>query len=335
MVKFIMLYLEVRSMKQSLKKLIILLLTISGLLIGSLVAGAEERAVTFLRTTIQPGFFIQVRIKAAPRAKVTIKFLDQTKELYPETRSGFLGVETVLRSVLKPVRWLCRVKTRVDFKGLIATSYATQPGKYLCKVEIKDGESVLLQEQPIVVINRFFAEERIKVTETTRQDTLSPEKRAADEYLNQIIIAQAVRQKVRPLWKGRFAWPLQGRITAAYGLIRYVNDLENGRHAGWDLADPMGTPVRAINRGRVVFAGRMYATGNTVIIHHGLDLFSLYAHLSKIYVRAGKMVRKRGCLGAVGSTGLSTGPHLHLTLKVGNISVNPLLVVGQKIEWAK
>jgi murein DD-endopeptidase MepM/ murein hydrolase activator NlpD len=104
---------------------------------------------------------------------------------------------------------------------------------------------------------------------------------------------------------------------------------------GWDLAGATGTPVRAINRGRVVFAGMMHATGNTVIIHHGLDLVSLYAHFSRISVRDGQMLSKGKRLGVVGSTGLSTAPHLRLTVKVGDIPVNPLLVLDQELSWGK
>lgn len=134
----------------------------------------------------------------------------------------------------------------------------------------------------------------------------------------------------RPLWEGEFILPLDAPISTPYGFIRYINDREVGRHAGVDLVAPAGTPVVATNAGRVVFADRLHAAGLTVIVDHGLSLFSSYCHLSRIAVGAGDTVRKGQVVGWVGNTGFSTGPHLHWSVTVGLNSVDPASLTGPR-----
>lgn len=133
-----------------------------------------------------------------------------------------------------------------------------------------------------------------------------------------------------PLCQGEFVLPLEGPVSTAYGHIRYINDREAGRHSGVDLVAPAGTPVAATNSGQVVFAGRLHAAGLTVIVDHGLFLFSSYSHLSRIAVRAGDPVSRGQVVGWVGSTGFSTGPHLHWSTTVGLIPVDPMSLVGPR-----
>ncbi|MEW5934160.1 MAG: M23 family metallopeptidase, partial [Bacillota bacterium] len=102
--------------------------------------------------------------------------------------------------------------------------------------------------------------------------------------------------------------------------------------AGVDLVAPAGTPVVATNAGRVVFTDRLHAAGLTVIVDHGLSLFSSYCHLSRIAVRTGDTVRKGQVVGWVGNTGFSTGPHLHWSVTVGLNSVDPSSLTGPR-SW--
>lgn len=131
-----------------------------------------------------------------------------------------------------------------------------------------------------------------------------------------------------PLWEGEFEMPLDAPVSTAYGQVRYINGREVGRHSGVDLAAPAGTPVGAINSGQVVFAGGLHAAGNTVIVDHGLFLFSSYSHLSRMAVKAGDQVSRGQVVGWVGSTGFSTGPHLHWSATVGFTPVDPMSLVG-------
>jgi murein DD-endopeptidase MepM/ murein hydrolase activator NlpD len=107
-----------------------------------------------------------------------------------------------------------------------------------------------------------------------------------------------------------------------------MNGQPRGRHQGADFRAATGTPVLAPNAGRVVLAADLYFSGNTVIIDHGLGMFSLLAHLSRIAVAPGASVARGDLLGESGSTGRVTGPHLHWALRLGDASVDPLAVVA-------
>ena len=115
---------------------------------------------------------------------------------------------------------------------------------------------------------------------------------------------------------GQFVWPIGGVITQRY--VWY--------HKGLDIATAMGTPVLAADAGKVVVAGWPDNTGygNRVMLDHGNDYVTLYGHLSKIYVSVGQTVRRGDQVGAEGSTGRSTGPHLHFEVRRGGVAINPL-----------
>jgi murein DD-endopeptidase MepM/ murein hydrolase activator NlpD len=124
-----------------------------------------------------------------------------------------------------------------------------------------------------------------------------------------------------------FRSPLGGRYSSYYG--RRIDPIfrTNSFHTGLDIAAYQGTPVGASRRGRVTSAGWMGGYGNAVIIEHGDGYRTLYGHLSAINVRQGAFVEAGRFIGRVGSTGLSTGPHLHFTLWRYNTLINPMKVL--------
>ena len=112
-------------------------------------------------------------------------------------------------------------------------------------------------------------------------------------------------------------WPVRGRVTSGYG-YRW------GRmHQGLDIAAPTGTPIRAAKDGRVIFAGTMSGYGNVIIVDHGGGFSTLYAHQSRLGSSKGQSVPQGQVIGYVGSTGRSTGPHLHFETRVGGQARNP------------
>ncbi|WP_411376617.1 M23 family metallopeptidase [Desulfurobacterium thermolithotrophum] len=126
--------------------------------------------------------------------------------------------------------------------------------------------------------------------------------------------------------ENRFYSPLKKlTITTPFGAKRIINGKKRSIHWGIDLKAPLGTPVFASLSGRVVLARDFYYTGNTIIIDHGLGIYTLYAHLSKLLVKEGQIVRAGQKIGKVGSTGRSTGPHLHFGIYVNGIKVDPIL----------
>ncbi|HVM03640.1 MAG TPA: peptidoglycan DD-metalloendopeptidase family protein [Acidimicrobiales bacterium] len=134
--------------------------------------------------------------------------------------------------------------------------------------------------------------------------------------------ARASRSAADPGLDGRISgaglvWPLRGTVTSPFG-PRW------GRlHAGLDISGGTGTPIRAAKGGQVIFAGSMSGYGNCVIIDHGGGLTTLYAHQSRLGTSDGADVGQGDVIGYVGSTGHSTGPHLHFETRVGGSPQNP------------
>ena len=126
--------------------------------------------------------------------------------------------------------------------------------------------------------------------------------------------------------------PVAGRITSGFGM-RYHPILHYERfHAGLDFGAPYGSPIVAAANGQVIAAGWAGGYGNEVQIAHGGGVVSLYGHMSGIVARPGEVVRQGQVIGYVGSTGLSTGPHLHFEIKVNGQAVNPLDVRLQTVS---
>jgi len=125
-------------------------------------------------------------------------------------------------------------------------------------------------------------------------------------------------------FSGRFIRPSSGRISSGFGMRRHPVLGRTRMHNGIDIAAPSGTPIRASASGTVVTATYMRGYGNTVIIDHGQGFSTLYGHCSRLMVRAGQRVGQGQVIAAVGSTGLSTGPHLHFEIRINGRPVNPM-----------
>ena len=126
------------------------------------------------------------------------------------------------------------------------------------------------------------------------------------------------------LWTAAFVRPVPDEANSAFGTRSIYNGEARPPHTGADFLSPTGRPVKAPNAGRVVLADPQYFSGNTVIIDHGLGLFSILAHLSEIDVKSGDMVTAGQLVGKVGATGRVTGPHLHWGVRLNNARVDPL-----------
>jgi murein DD-endopeptidase MepM/ murein hydrolase activator NlpD len=124
-----------------------------------------------------------------------------------------------------------------------------------------------------------------------------------------------------------FTVPIPGASGTNFGSRRIFNGEPRAPHSGADLHATKGTPVHATNRGHVVLAKNLFFTGNTVILDHGLGIYSLYAHLSRIDVHAGETVKNGQVVGLVGATGRVTAPHLHWGMRVQGARVDPFSLV--------
>ncbi len=209
------------------------------------------------------------------------------------------------------------------------------------------------QRQNIARITEVIGTQRIQLSDLTGDqrnlvDKIRTERQAAEQVVAQLeadnssiasmiqrIIAQRrafemqARRKdphwVRPfMGTGRFMWPVAGVITSPFGsrmhpvLGRYIN------HHGIDFGAASGTPIYAPDNGEVIYAGWYGGYGKVVIIDHGGDITTLFGHTSSFVVDAGTRVRKGQVIAYVGSTGMSTGPHLHFEVRRNGGAVNPM-----------
>ncbi len=182
-----------------------------------------------------------------------------------------------------------------------------------------DGQ---VQNLAVNVQNRQFPVQRI---------TLPPGKAGvqATEYELQRVAAFKALQTPEKYWNGLFLRPNAGRMSTNYGVRRYYNGkfAEDYYHRGLDYAGAAGSAVIAPAAGRVALVGRVSqgfrVHGNVVGIDHGQGVSSIFMHLSRINVKEGDLVKAGQLIGAVGSTGASTGPHLHWGLYVNGLSVDP------------
>ena len=125
-----------------------------------------------------------------------------------------------------------------------------------------------------------------------------------------------------------FAMPTQGIISGVFGSQRILNGKPKSPHRGLDIAAKEGAAVVAANDGVVILAEEdLYYTGGTIMLDHGHGVKSIYAHMSKVSVKLDDQVRRNDIIGAVGSTGRSTGPHLHWGVMVFKIYVDPRLLI--------
>jgi murein DD-endopeptidase MepM/ murein hydrolase activator NlpD len=144
---------------------------------------------------------------------------------------------------------------------------------------------------------------------------------AAEVKLKQEVFARSASE---PLWHGDFHAPVQTLPTDSFGTRRMFNGKLASIHKGADFHASMGTPVRASNSGIVVLARPLYFEGNCVVIDHGLGLYTLSMHFSRIDVREGQRVKAGQMLGLSGATGRVTGPHLHWAVRWQGAYLDPV-----------
>ncbi|MBW4615448.1 MAG: M23 family metallopeptidase [Desmonostoc vinosum HA7617-LM4] len=206
-----------------------------------------------------------------------------------------------------------------QYRAFIPTTPLEKAGTRKLRVT-GDGQ---VQNLAVKVSDRKFPVQRIN---------LPPGKAGvqATEYeLKRVATLKALKTPQK-YWNGIFLKPNAGRMSTIYGVRRYYNGkfAKDYYHRGVDFAGAAGSPVTAPAAGRVALVGRVSqgfrVHGNVVGIDHGQGVTSIFMHLSRINVKEGDVVKPGQLLGAVGSTGASTGPHLHWGLYVNGLSVDPI-----------
>ncbi len=200
----------------------------------------------------------------------------------------------------------------------IAESYHSDLQSHTCRLVTKDKKEI-----PIVQFNVKpfpYKEEKLNVDYRTVKLSKKDLKRAEREKR---MLANLYKQSAAlPYFNQPFRAPLDSYITSIYGNRRVYNNNHKGQHLGTDYRAAIGVAVPAVNRGRILFAGDLFFTGGTVIIDHGMDIFTVYGHLSQLKVTAGQIVNAGDIVALSGNSGRSSGPHLHWGVRIHGEYVN-------------
>ena len=214
------------------------------------------------------------------------------------------------------------------WRALLGVDLELKPEKYLLALTAKTESAEEIACAATIDVNEGkFATESLKVAPNFVQPDAE-----------QLARAEAERQRLRAifatitperLWGGAFHYPLTGVTTGGnFGKRRILNGQPGSPHGGVDFPAAAGTPVLAPQRGQVVLAEPLYFSGNTVVLDHGLGLYTFYGHFESISVQAGEMVDTGAVLGKVGATGRVTGPHLHWGATVNRARTKPLQLIA-------
>ena len=240
--------------------------------------------------TVSPGDLFLIQTQAAADKSVSAEFMGKTIKLHRTKNNRFLAFMPV--------------------------DVNTTPGNY--KLFVNAGKDIF--PSSVTVQSKEF--KTIHLTLPEGKVTLSPEnqKRATDEaeLLNNIW-----RLNNNKKWNGPFSKPLSTETSTEFGVKRIMNKKKTSVHRGMDFRGKEGTPVKSLNAGTVALNKDLFYGGNTLIVDHGMGLYSVYMHLSEFKAAKGDKVAKGQTVGLVGMSGRATGPHLHLSVKLNGVSVNP------------
>lgn len=263
------------------------------------VTGHDSLDVSTFARTIQPGEVIRIDVacRCGPTAP-RLTFLDSDVPLAPHG----------------PSRW----------QGFAGIDLDVAPGEYVLTVTPADGSGRVHTSQ-LRISPRQFPTRQLRVAPVY----VDPPPDTIERILTEAARLDTLFASVTPRgWEGAVAAPVGGRASATFGARSVFNGEARNPHAGIDYGSPTGTPVVAPAGGRIAIAEDLYFTGRTVVIDHGLGMYSVLAHLSAITVEAGSLVERGARVGRVGATGRATGPHLHWGVRLRGARVDPLSVIA-------
>ena len=219
---------------------------------------------------------------------------------------------------------------RVD-EALLGVDLEKTPGDYELSVSAttEDGKHAECSATLVVRAGKFATESL-----TVQKQFVEPNEQQAQRAVAEQEKLREIFDHITPekLWHGPFRLPLTGGVRGTnFGKRRILNGQPRSPHTGADFPAPTGTPIHATQSGRVVLAEELYFSGNTVIIDHGLGIYSLYGHLSATDVGVGDDVKAGAVIGKVGATGRVTGPHLHWGVTVNKARVNPVQLAAETV----
>ena len=281
-------------------------------------------------------FYLAVYGALAARAEV-IQLGARTGDLFELKARKFQPGEPLILTWLEKKSEL----STIDFRGehyelkarpgqadfiFLGLDLGVKPGRETLHITLWSGRSEQDQIQAeLEILARDFPKRKLSVD----PKYVHPPREVQERIKREAEILAQIYGQTSPEWlaQGKFELPCAGQLAPNFGQQRIYNNVPRSIHAGVDIAIASGQPIKAANDGRVALASNLYFSGNTVIIDHGLGLYTVYCHMSKLLVKRGAMVRQGEVIGLAGSTGLSTGPHLHWAAKINEARIDPLALL--------
>jgi murein DD-endopeptidase MepM/ murein hydrolase activator NlpD len=212
------------------------------------------------------------------------------------------------------------------WRALVGIDLDTAPRGYSAVITIAAGNTPPMRiTRSLPVVRKAFGTRTLTVDEGFVNPPATVAERIAFESSQ--LAELWTRASTPRAWTDPFALPVADRANSAFGKQSVFNGHVRNAHTGADFPSAAGTAVSAPNAGTVVLADALYFSGNTVVVDHGLGLFSTFAHLSQIDVQPGDVLTKGRQVGRVGATGRVTGAHLHWAVRVNGARVDPLSLV--------
>jgi len=209
---------------------------------------------------------------------------------------------------------------------LVGVDLDVAPGTHPVTLEADSATGPATATHDLVIVAKAFPTRRLKVNPDFVNPPASALARIQEEskLQNAIWSAPPTEPAIPEI---TFVAPVPHAANSAFGTRSIFNGEPRGAHSGADFLSPTGTPVRSPAPGTVVLARDLYYSGGSVVIDHGLGLFSFFAHFSAITAKSGDVVHAGDVVGRVGATGRVTGPHLHWTARLNNARVDPLALM--------
>ena len=187
---------------------------------------------------------------------------------------------------------------------------------------VKKNTVLNVKEFAIKIDKKDFGESRITIANESMV-TLSKED-SDRAYKESLLIKNAINSFTKNNMPSlNFIRPLEGVISSRYGKQRFINEKARSPHLALDIAAAEGTKIITPSSGKVILVGNFFYSGNFAVIDHGNGLLSSYSHMSKVFAKEGDILKQGDMIGSVGSTGRVTGPHLHWSVYLNKVRVNP------------
>lgn len=284
----------------------------ASVLLVAVVAAAAQVPVATSATIGPTGSVVRLAYRALQPGEPLLVFLESDRTVRSASVT-FLGETAELRPT---------GATRGSVFAFLGIDLQTKPGSYALIVKVRrTGGAVETVRKELLVVDRKFPSTKL----TLDPDYVTPPASLQARIKREAELVALAMSVVTPEWlgDGPFTAPHGAPSWSNFGQRRLNNNVLQSLHTGLDLRVPFGEPIRAANAGRVVMASALYLGGKTVIIDHGLGVFSSYGHMSELKVKRGDPVAKGQTIGLCGTTGRSTGPHLHWSFKVFSARVDP------------